>query len=82
MKVVAIVLALAVGLLALSLVWTNHAQVEIIALLREQNGLLRVVVEQEQRLCHRLEVLNESYDAALVNVATWLGLQSPKERRP
>ncbi len=74
MRVLATVLALVVGVLALSLVWTNHSQVETIARLREQNGLLYAVIEQEQRLCRRLGVINEAYDRTLGSVAVWLGL--------
>lgn len=75
MKALVAVLALVVGVLALSLVWTNHTQVETISHLREQNGLLRALVEQERRLCVRLETLSRSYDQALGNVAQWLGLE-------
>lgn len=75
MKALVAVLALVVGVLALSLVWTNHTQVETISHLREQNGLLRALVEQERRLCVRLETLSRSYAQALGNVAQWLGLE-------
>lgn len=75
MKVLVVALTLVVGALALSLIWTNHTQVETIARLREQNGLLRALVEQERRLCVRLETLSRSYDKTLGDVAHWLGLE-------
>ena len=78
MKALSVALALIVGALALALVWTNYSQVETIARLREQNGLLRAVIDQERRLCDHLEALNGSYDRTLTNVALWLGLKAPR----
>lgn len=78
MRVVVVFLALVIGALSLSLVWTNQTQVETISCLREQNALLQALVEQERRLCHRLGAINQAYDRTLINVATWLGLDSPE----
>lgn len=78
MRVVVVFLALVIGALSLSLVWTNQTQVETIARLREQNTLLQALVEQERRLCYRLEAINQAYARTLTNVAAWLGLDSPE----
>ena len=77
MRVLAVALALVVGVLALSLVWTNHSQVETIARLREQNGLLHALVEEERQLCVRLATVNRACDHTLNEVAYWLGLDDP-----
>lgn len=78
MKALVAVFVVVIGLLAVSLVWVNHSQVETIARLQEQSGLLQAVVEQERRLCARLRVVNIAYDRTLVNVAQWLGM-NPRE---
>jgi len=78
MRVVAVFFALVIGVLALSVAWTSRTQVETISRLREQNALLQALVDQERRLCNRLEVINLAYDHTLTNVAIWLGLDSPE----
>jgi Tfp pilus assembly protein PilV len=78
MRALVALLVLVVGSLTLALVWTNHSQVETIALLRVQNALLQSQVVLDRRLTNRQEALNAVYSRLLGDVITWLGLDVDK----